>query len=305
MSKAETSGEFEAVAQEGAEAELDPYGREAWEREVKHKAEMIREWAQASGLQEGEDFLIIEDIRTVVSDPEKVAKHEKGSFYVAIQENNYGAFRDFIIGPYKEQRKKENPNGDLKLDYSWGGRFLAGWDGVPMDTVPARDIKTKEVATHHGEFQKFFKERNGFDFPDAATLNPIIKEISEKALDKYQEALEILQPLRDAEALPDDAYGLVDMVEHAVMILEDAQEGDALEDMPEQFSGELKTKIRHYADLTYNAEDVADFGRLEKIVGIKLADDERLDRIFETQYGFQREDMEEECRAFADYLAEK
>lgn len=294
----------DGLKDETSKLEEDKYSPEAIRREISYKAEKIRAWAEQMGLEDGKDFLMVEDIKEVEQNEEEIAPHEGKALYVAIHENHYQQFRDYFLGQYKEERKEENPRGDAKLDYSWGGRFAVGWDGVPIDTVPASDIENLTVPTRHEEFRQFFYSKTGLEFPSAETLNPILEEMSKKGLNRYKEALKELEKMKEAETLPNDGYGLIDTLQHSIMILEDAKEGEAVVDLPESLHGEMPAKMRHYADLTYNAEDLRELGRVAEITGIEIPDDTRTDKIFES-FGFNRENMEEICHDFSDHVLAK
>lgn len=283
---------------------IDPYGPEARGRDIKQKTEMIHGWARDLGLKEGTDYLVIQDTAEFAGDDYRIAPHETKSFAVGVLEAHYDAFREYIVGQYADERKVVNPKGDVKLYYSWGGRFLVGWDGVPFDTVAMESINPPRVPTHHEEFKSFFKGEYGFDFPTSEVLNPILREISQKALDKYEEALERLKSMRNNNALPEDGYGLVDSLELATMILKDARQGAALVDLPEMIEGAMQDKMAHYADLTYNAGSVANYDRVSDITGVSFPPDVRLDKLFD-RWGFDQSRMEAVCRQFADLLGQK
>ena len=304
-----TSLENTEVTAEGEDSADDgkKYSPEAISEDVRVKAEKIRNWAQRVGLSEGKDFQIVENIADVATDAESIAPHEMKQFFVVVQEDSYRKFKEYILGEYSAERKAENPDnkyGGPKLDYSWGGRFLVGWDGVPFDTVAATTIDNPSVPTHNEEFKAFFKQKTGFDFPTSETLNPILSDMSEKGLSTYKNALERLKTLRDNKTLPGDGYGLIDAMEHIIMILEDARNGEAVSDLPETIQGEMPAKMRHYADLTYNAEDIKNLDRVTEITDVALPDELRIDKIF-ARYGFDRQRMEDICRDFSEYIALK
>lgn len=285
-------------------AEENKYSPEAIREEIKFKAEKIRNWAGQMGLSEGKDFKIIESIEDIETDADSIAPHERKEFFVVIHEDYYRKFKEYILGQYSEERKKENPDnkyGSLKLDYSWGGRFAVINDGVFFDTVSASSVENLTVSTRQEEFKTFFKQKAGFDFPTSETLNPMLREMSEKGLGVYESAWEKLKSLREQNLLPDDGYGLIDGIEHAVMILEDAKSGEAVVDLPEVLIGEMPPKMRHYVDLTYNAEDVTNLDRVAEITGIFIPGELRIDRIF-NRHGFNKENMENVCQDFSYYI---
>ncbi len=284
--------------------EKNKYSPEARQEQITEQATMIRKWATEQGLQEGKDFLIIENIKDVIGKDEEVVPHETKAFYMAIHENQYRKFRDYFISRYNDEMKAKDSKNEVRLDYSWGGRFLVGWAGVPCDTVAASDIENITVPTHHQEFKRFFKSKAGFDFPTAETLNPILREMSDKGLALYETALTKLNELKESETLPDDGYGLIDSVVHAIELLKKAQKGNAVTELPEEIRGTMPIETRTYADLTYNAEDIANFDRVIKITGIKIPTEARIDKIFD-QFNFDRNQMEQICKDFSDYLMVK
>jgi len=283
------------------------YSPEANRETIRIKAEKIRNWAQEAGLTEGKDFKIIGSITDVETDTESIAPHEKKQFFVIVQEDHYRKFKEYIVGRYTEERKKESPDnkyGGPTLDFSWGGRFAVINDDGFCDTAAASSIERMTARTHHEEFKSFFKQQTGFDFPTSEILNPMLHEMSVKGLEIYREALEKLEALKKQETLPDDGYGLIDAMEHLILILEDAKTGEAVIDLSEGIEGVMPSKMRHYADVTYNAEDIKDLGRVTEITGITIPDEVRIDKIFD-RYGFDRAKMEGICRDFSDYIMRK
>lgn len=279
--------------------EIDPYGPEAIRREVEHKSKTIRQWAKESGLEEGKDFFLIGNISDVVDNVNEVQPHETKGFFVGVLEAHYPSFRDYILGKYKDERKRENPKGEVRLDYSWGGRFAVGWDGVPFDTVSVQSVKDMTARTRHQEFCVFFKEQTGFDFPTAETLNRLIREIAEQSLPAYNSMLEKLIELKNNKHLPDDGYRLTDLVTHNVNSLTRSLKGDAVHEFPETIEGVMPVEMRAYADFTYNAEDMDGLSRAMQITGVTVPEDQRLDRIFERLYGWDSKKMEDICRRFS------
>lgn len=283
----------------------EKYSSEAIREDIKFKAQKIRNWAQQMGFEDKKDFLVIECITEIEKETSSIAPHELKEFFVGMREDHYKQFIKYIAGQYTKERKKENPNnkyGGPKLDYSWGGRFAIIGDGVTVDTVAVSDLEKLVVPTHHKAFKEFFKEKALFDFPTSETLNPILKEMSAKGLETYKAALERLKIMGDQGTLPDDGYGLIDEMERAVMILKDAKNGDALSDLPELLvGGKMEAKIRHYADLTYNAEDLKDLDRVSEITGIFIPNEVRIEKIFD-RFDFDRRQMENICKDFANAL---
>ncbi len=285
----------------------DKYSLEAVREDISHKADKIRKWGESVGLIEGKDFKVIESIRDTEEDDKTIAPHELREFGVIVGERYYFDFKKYIEGQYTEERKRENPDnkyGGPNLDYSWGGRFAVINDGVFIDTAAASDVEKLSIPTHHEEFLKFFEEKAGFEFPTSETLNPLLKEISDQGLEIYKSALEKLRTLQEQDALPCDGYGLIDAMEHLIMILNDAKDGEALVDLPEVIEGDMPAKTRHYADLTYNAESLKDLDRVTEITGIAFSDDIRVDKIYD-KHGFNRKEMENICHDFSDYLDAK
>ena len=280
------------------------YGSEVIRLEIGQEAARIREWAAKQGYEEGQDYRIIEDIKDVLTEGEQVAPHEQKSYYMAIHEDHYGSFRDYFIGDYEKARQQENPDAKVHLNYSWGGRFLVDSDTVPCDTAPVADLETLTVPTKHGEFRQFFRERTDTDFPSAEQLNPILKEMSDKGLDYYRNALAKMRELVDTETLPNDAYGLMDDVEHKIIVLENAQKGDALIELPETLHGRMDPKMRHYADFTYNADDMRSLDRVTEVTGIIIPNDARTDKILE-KFGIDRQQMEDICKEFSQQRFQK
>lgn len=302
--------DIDAKAKEviNSKAEEDKYSPEAIREEIKFKAEKIRNWAGQMGLSEGKDFKIIESIEDIETDADSIAPHERKEFFIVIHEDFYRKFKEYILGQYSEERKKENPDnkyGCLKLDYSWGGRFAVINDGVFFDTVAASSVENLAVPTHQEEFKSFFKQKAGFDFPTSDILNPMLKEMNEKGIGIYESALKKLEILKKENALPDDGYGLIDAMEHMIKILKYAKNGEAVIDLPEILrKGKMPHEMRHYADLTYNAEDVKNFDRVTEITRISFPDEIRIDKIFD-RYGFNRKEMETICKDFSDYIMVK
>lgn len=88
------------------------------------------------------------------------------------------------------------------------------------------------------------------------------------------------------------------------MILEDAKGGEAVIDLTEELKKVMPAKMRHYADLTYNAEDIKNLDRVADITGISIPKEARIDKIFD-RYGFDRNKMEGICKDFSDYIMTK
>lgn len=284
----------------------DKYGPEAIKQEIEFKTAKIRKWALENNLVEDKDFKVIESIKNIETDDKSIAPHELRQFFVLIQENNFKKFKEYFSGQYTEERKKENPNnkdGGPKLDYSWGGRFAVINDGVFFDIGIASSLEEGKISanTHHKEFKDFFKKQAGFDFPTSDTLNPILKEMSEKGLDVYMSALEKLKTIKQQNKLPEDGYGLIDELERDILILNDAKNGEAVIDLPDDDLTNMPSQMRHYADLTYNIEDISSLDRVFEITGISIPEEARIDKIFD-RYGFDRNKMEEICKEFSESI---
>ncbi len=296
----------QSVRSSGENFETNKYSLEAVRRDIHYKAEKIRSWAVGQGLKEGEDYLIVEDVRTALKPGDEPLPHEIKSFAMAILEKDYRRFRDYFTGQYAQERKAEDPKSGPQLDYSWGGRFSVGWDGLPpLDTVPAVDLKNLTIRSHHQKFRQFFRQQTGFELPTAAELNPLLKDMAKQALPLYEATLNQLKSMASENKLPSDGYGLIDELERMKLILTDAHSGDALVDLAETIGRDGMTpEMRHYADLTYNAEDLKSLDRATELTGIEIPDFDRIDKLYD-RYGFDRAKMENICRAFGEYLESK
>ena len=285
--------------------EEDIYGPEAIKKEIEFKVAKIKKWALENNLIEGKDFKVIESIKNIEIDDKTIAPHELRQFFVLIQENNFKKFKEYIIGKYSEERKKENLNNKYcgpTLDYSWGGRFAVINDGVFFDVGIATDLQEGNISakTHHQKFKEFFKQKTGFDFPTSYMLNPVLKVMSQEGLHIYRSVLEKLKLLKQKNKLSSDGYGLIDEMERTILILEDAKNGEAVLELPEILTS-MPSQMRHYADLTYNAEDIKNLDRVLEITGISIPEGVRIDKIFD-KYGFNRNDMEAICKDFSEHI---
>jgi len=280
------------------------YSPEAIQEQIKDQANLIRAWATENGFEEGSDYLIIESIEKVAPKGELPAPHELKQFFLIIREDIYHRFRDYFTSRYRDEMKQRDPKNDARLNYSWGGRFFVGWAGVPIDTAVASSIEERTVPTHHEKFKKFFRDKAGFDFPTAETLNLQLREMSKKGLPAYQAALAKLREMKKSQSLPPDGYGLIDSMVHAVDLLEQARTENVVEELPEILQGTMPRKQRTYADLTYNAEAIVNLDRVTEITGVTIPDEARIDKIFK-RFGFDRNRMEEICKDFSDYIMAK
>lgn len=279
----------------------DKYGPEAIRADIQFQSALIRAWAKEMGFVEGKDYRIIASITDVVGDKASVAPHELKQFFVAIHENKYGQFREYFTDRYRDEMRQHDSKNDARLLYSWGGRFLVGWAGVPFDTAPASSIEKMTASTHHEEFKKFFKEETGIDFPTAQTLNLQLKRMAEQGLPSYQEALTKLRDMKEKESLPSDGYGLIDALVHATELLAQATTGHVAEELPELLRGNMPREMRTYADLTYNAGSIQNLDRVTEITGVTIPNEARIDKIFD-RIGFDRNKMEEICKAFSAFI---
>ena len=287
--------------------------------DVENKCKIIREWAKENGFVEGEDFVVIASI-TDVESSKTIAPHELKSFAVIFHENIYDKFKDFVLSKeYRSKREKHlGAKSSPKLDYSWAGRFLVGWDGVPFDTASVlsfgnkkgekfnvRQLQNVRAATHHGLFKDFFRERVGHEFPDINALNALLARIARDGLGEYKGALAKLNDMRNKETIPTDGYGLINSLIHKVMILENALSGDALDELDDVIVGPMPPKMRHYADLTYNVDDMkGELDRVTEITGVQFSDRIRVDKLFDEVFHekFDPRRMEELCADFREWL---
>lgn len=91
-------------------------------------------------------------------------------------------------------------------------------------------------------------------------------------------------------------------MERDILILNDANNGEALIDLPDVLTDKnMLPQMRHYADLTYNIEDINNLDRVSEITGISIPEEARIDKIFD-RYGFDRNKMEEICKEFSESI---
>lgn len=279
------------------------YSPEAIKQEIQHKIGMVRGWAEANDLQEGRDIRVIESIHQVAPKGDTIQPHEEKQFFVGVQEAQYGKFRDYITGEYARARQAEGARPP-RLIYSWGGRFAVSDDGPSFfDTVGMADVENNVAHTRHAEFREFFQEQTGTEFPTAEKLNPVVREIAKRGLPDYKKILSNLQKLKDSGQLPESGWHAIEEVKHNINVLKRAL-GDrpALIDLPETAPEYMPSGMRAYADLTYNAKYRSALGDAIKISGIELPDKLRLDRIFETLYGYDSRKTEDVNRQFSERL---
>jgi len=280
--------------------------------EIKFKIDKIKKWAAQAGYIEGKDFIIIESISDVETDETKIARHEKKQFAMGISEQNYKKFKDYFTGQYRTERMEENPGSWTvpKLYYSWGGRFAVGGDGATFfDTAMLSSNEKMAAPTHHQEFKDFFKQKTGAEFPSAEKLNGVLREISEKALSLYEEAENKVTELEKAEEISGqrnyNLSGLRDGLNHMVASLRAARDGQAVVDFPEIIKDKMPQEMRRFADYTYNIDDLIDLDRVAQVTGVKIPDEQRIDKIFERFGLSDRKKMEEICKDFSDYISAK
>lgn len=287
---------------EKADAE-DKYGPEAIRRDIEFQSALIRAWAKERGFVEGKDYRIL-NFKDVMGDEASAAPHELKEFFMIIHESKYGDFRKYFTGRYREEMKQRDPKNNAQLLYSWAGRFCIMDAGVFLETAPASNVEKMTASLHHKEFKEFFRQRTGVDFPTAEILNPQLQEMSAKGLDSYKMALTKLLEMKGAKTLPNDGYGLIDAMVHAVELLKSAKTGKAVAELPEVITGGMPRDMRTYADLTYNASTVPNLDRVAEITGVIIPYEARTDKIFD-RIGFDRNKMQEVCKAFSDYIFTK
>lgn len=277
------------------------YSPEAIRQEIQHKVGMVRGWAEANDLQEGRDIRVIESIHQVALEGDTIQPHEEKQFFVGVQEAQYGKFRNYITDEYARTRQAEGARPP-RLIYSWGGRFAVSDDGPSFfDTVGMTDVEKGVARTRHAEFRQFFQEQTGHELPSAEKLNPIVAGIAEKSLPAYEQMLSSLQQMKDSKTLPDDGWHAIEELQHNINVLKSSLGGqEALMELPEDISGAMPASMRAYADLTYNSKYRSGLADAVRITGQELPNDQRLDRIFETLYGFDSQKTEDICRQFSE-----
>ena len=97
---------------------------------------------------------------------------------------------------------------------------------------------------------------------------------------------------------------MIDSVKQAINLLKKAQDGNAVEELPNELPVKMPIEMRTYAELTYNAEDIANFDRVEEITNVDIPQEARIDKIFD-RYNFDRNQMEQICKDFSEYLMTK
>ena len=78
-----------------------------------------------------------------------------------------------------------------------------------------------------------------------------------------------------------------------------------LAELPEEFS-DIRDKIRHYNDLTYNADDWVDLNHINELLGGEYPPPSekgaRIDKIYEDYYSFDRKKFEQLCKDFSGMI---
>lgn len=306
------------------------------ERMKEFQSDLLREWAKSQNdpMVEGEDFMIpkIEDYESA----ENISPHETTNVYFMFKKERFGALRDFFEKEYSGKMEKFNKwEKETKINYSWAGRFcVEGAGGTAIDTGPVESVKPMVCETHHQEFKDFFRQEAGFDLPTPEQLDEILGEMAD-SLDWYNKVLAELKSRisqeenkqktgEESEAWKYRKYE--QNLEYVVKILKDAQleklkkqigAGDVekgsrkLIELPERIDEEnggikLGEKVRHYNDLTYNADDFQDLDEMCKLLGDGFTPPTekgaRSDRIYEDNFGFDRKKIEDICRKFSEKL---
>lgn len=307
--------------------------REETERTKEVQAAILRNWAERQNppLVEGEDFMIpkIED----EENPENISPHEMTNVYFGFKQENFGAVRRFFEEEYFETMKQNGMQNEwtvtTKLNYSWAGRFcIEGAGGGAIDTAPLQSVKPIVCETHHKEFKELFRQETGFDLPSPEKLGEILEKMSDN-LEWYEGVLLELQSRIKTEEQKKQNGGESELwrynkyamnLEYIVKILTDAKkeklkkeigasgEGEdrRMAELPEVITGKIDEKVRHYNDLTYNADDHFDLDEVCGVLGGQFHPPAeigaRVDRIYEDNFGFDRKNIEDICRKFSEKL---
>ena len=313
------------------------------ERTKEVQSAILRNWAERQNppLVEGVDFMIpkIED----EENPENISPHEMTNVYFGfkVDKENPGKMfkvvKEFFEKEYSSEMqkhgiKKETWTPDTKLNYSWAGRFcIEGAGGGAIDTAPLQSVNPIICETHHQEFKDFFKQEAGFDLPSPEKLDEILEKMSDN-LEWYKTVLAELKGRIKSEEQKKISGGeseswkynrYVLNLEYIVKILTDAKyEKDKkatglsdvgpdrkMAELPEVITGKIDEKIRHYNDLTYNADDHFDLDEVCGVLGDSfhppVGAGTRIDRIYEDNFGFDRKEIEDICRKFSEKLYRK
>lgn len=288
-----------------------------WSMEENNKRKLaqqlvIEKWATGMGFVRGEDYSM-EDL----ADTTKLNDFEKKEFIMLIKEDKYEEFKKYFLGEYSKEMKKMNPESNIQLGYSWGGRFIVYSDRgahVPFDTVASNDVKNGVALTHHNKFKEFFSERTKKEFPSAEELNKVLKEMADVAIPAYEAVDGKLQQLKnDKTTKPELLAGLWGTdVGFELELLRNAKSKYAVKEIPEEGRRNDRDpeqdKIRRYADLTYNIESVGEeTDRIIKLTGVKIPESARVDKIYEQHFGYLPGEMKglmkKLCDDFPAYLS--
>jgi hypothetical protein len=311
---------------------------------------ILKNWAGSEGLIEGADFFFLD-----LTDP-KVQKtishwpgykevgdfvpHELGNLYLGYTREHFEKFKSYFAeidesaesGGYGKDTaclRDEWSSPGIKRNYSWGGRYMVvGGGTIPIDSMMIDDFENLTTSTNHAEFRRFFKDRAGFELPNADEMSGIVKELAE-SLDWYRELLGNAIEAQKQSKQPNEKLGrkmrefgiergewnydsYIKNLIYLIRILEDAKQGIEITELSETIVGLLPEKARHYNDLTYNADDWLDLDKATELINTELGIDmtlptitQRIDRIFESRNGFDRSRFELLCREFSEYLSKK
>lgn len=310
----ESSSDVPKKAPSSPKPEEKKYSPEETRKQIEQQAKLISAWADKMGFKEPKDYRIIKDTAKAIKPGDTLAEHEKQQFAMIIHKDHYEKFKQYFTTEYRDEMKKIDPKNDAKLLYSWGGRFLVGWAGVPFDTAPAIDVEHITVETHHSEFKDFFREKTGGrrEIPPVDQLNDVLRGIAERSLQAYVKARDKLQSLKDEDnRLPEGKKRYPNLYEVGGMdwevdLLEAALKGKGVEELPQIIREDMPRPQRTYADITYNIKDVGSIDRALEITGVKIPESDRIDKIYEQHFHFGKGEMaklmKEACADFPDHL---
>jgi hypothetical protein len=264
------------------------------QEDIELKRRLITEWAEREGLVVGKDIKLISEEKP----PHKV---DEGRLFAVVLDKHYVAFQRFIESEYVSQIRAKKKDADIRLNYSWAGRFcVEEKNGAPIDTGAASSIEKMEAPSHQQEFEEYFKETQGFEFPKAVTINAMLRDIATKALSTYREALKGVEEKK--------AWEVKGRLKWMIELLEDSLSGNPCEDLPEIMTDEMPNEQRIYADLTYNTDDLPDLGKVQEITGVDFPDNIRVDKIMDNLSGGSfdgRAKMDNVCRDFNEWRAKR